>query len=345
MIRLAATVERTHLVDPGGREVEQVIEHRIDPLTGTVASINAALGEKARAFLGAGDPALLAELQERSRAGCPFCAAAEKATRFPPSLVPEGQLRIGRSVAFPNLFSKASLDAVVVLDPAAHELLPSRLRADAIGSAVAAAAELARRARAQDRALVHHLAGMNFLAPGGSSVPHPHLQVQIRSVPYSGVSRLLGAGREAAARAGGSFWEGLLAQERGGPRHAGASGPVEWLAAWAPAHQKELWGLLPGKSSLVELDEAEARAFGEGIAKVIAFYEAQGQHAFTLAFLSAPEADRSHTLQARLCARPAFRPTYPNYDTWFAPLFAGDDAHTEAPEGYAARLRAGWGGR
>lgn len=342
MIDLVATAERTQLVDPGGREVEQVIEHRTDPLTGTVASINAALGEKARAFLGTTDPALLADLQERSRPGCPFCAAGEKATRFPAALVGEGQLRVGRSVAFPNLFSKASLDAVVVLDPAAHELFPSRFAPDALGSAIAAAAELARRARARDAAVVHHLAGMNFLAPGGSSVPHPHLQVQARSVPYSGLERLREAGRAAAARHGGSFWEALLAQERGGPRHLGATGPVEWLAAFAPSRQKELWGLLPGKSSLVEIDAAEARAFGEGIARVVAFYEAQGQHSFTLAFLSAPAPEPSHTLQVRLCARPAFRAAYSNYDTWFAPLFTGDDAHTEAPESYAARLRAAW---
>ena len=102
---------------------------------------------------------------------------------------------------------------------------------------------------------------------------------------------------------------------------------------------------MPGKSSLVELGGAEAAAFGEGIAKVVAFYEQQGQHAFTLAFLSAPEPGQAgYTLQVRLCARPAFRAAYSNYDTWFAPLFAGDDAHTEAPETYAARLRERWTG-
>jgi hypothetical protein len=31
-----------------------------------------------------------------------------------------------------------------------------------------------------------------------------------------------------------------------------------------------------------------------------------------------------------------------NYDTWFAPMFVGDEVHTEAPERYAERLRARW---
>jgi galactose-1-phosphate uridylyltransferase len=341
MIELTTTIERTRLVDPAGHEVEQVVEHRTDPLTGVVASLNLAFGEKARTFLGTSDPAVLEELASRSRAGCPFCAAATKATRFPAGLVPEGQLRVGRSGAFPNLFAKAHLDAVVVLDPGLHELLPSRLAPEALASAFAAAAELVRRTRARAPELVHHVAGMNFLPPGGSSVPHPHLQVHVRTVPYSGVARLVALGRAFQAREGASYWEGLLRAERGGPRWIGTTGPVEWLAAFAPSHQKEIWGVLPARSSLVELTPAEANAFAAGLARVLATYEEMGQHAFTAMFFSAPEPGvAGHALQLRVCARPAVKGVYANYDTWFGPLFAGDDAHTEAPEAYAARVRA-----
>jgi galactose-1-phosphate uridylyltransferase len=150
-------------------------------------------------------------------------------------------------------------------------------------------------------------------------------------------------GRAWRERHGHGYWAALLAAERGGPRHVGTSGPVEWLAAWAPAHQKEIWGVLPARSSLAELGEAEAAAFAHGIARTVAFYEAQGHHAFTLAFLSSPApGSLDHALQVRLCARPAFRAGAASYDTWFGPLLAGDDAHTEAPEAYAARLRAAW---
>ena len=47
MIEFASVIEKAHLVDPAGNAVEQTIEHRTDPLTSTVASINAALSEKA----------------------------------------------------------------------------------------------------------------------------------------------------------------------------------------------------------------------------------------------------------------------------------------------------------
>jgi hypothetical protein len=44
----------------------------------------------------------------------------------------------------------------------------------------------------------------------------------------------------------------------------------------------------------------------------------------------------------KVCGRPAFKPLYSNYDTWFTPKLLGDDVHLEAPERYAAQLRARW---
>jgi UDPglucose--hexose-1-phosphate uridylyltransferase len=342
MLDFQTVAERVRLVDPEGKETEQLIEHRRDPLTGTVASVNAALGEKARAFLGVQDQALIEELEERSRAGCPFCSAAERGTRFLPSFAPEGQLRLGRSLAMPNLFSKAGLDAVVIIDIQGHVLAPSRIDAGALATAIRTAADLVRRARISDAALVHHLVGMNFLPPGGSGVPHPHLQVHARGLPYSGLERLRAAGAAFRARHRRSYWRTLADQEREqGQRYLGRTGPVEWLAAFAPAHQKEVWGLLPGVGSLAEMDGAGAEGFAAGISRVITSYEEGGTSPFTLAFLSCPEPGGGGDLelQVRLCSRPAMKSLYTNYETWFAPLFLGDDAHTEPPERYAARLR------
>src|SRR5512142_1525151 len=107
---LRTVVERTTLLDPAGQRTEQLVEHRIDPLTGTVASLNAAFGEKAKAFVGTTDLALLADLEERSKAGCPFCSAGQRGTRFVPEVSADAQVRVGRSLAVPNLFAKAGFD-------------------------------------------------------------------------------------------------------------------------------------------------------------------------------------------------------------------------------------------
>jgi len=245
----------------------------------------------------------------------------------------------------PNLFSKTAFDCVAIVDPGRHVLFPSQLAGEALADAIRVSRDLLRRARSRDPRLIHHVVGMNFLPPGGSSVPHPHFQVHVRGVPYSGVTRLARLGEDFRAAAGRGYWGALLERERElGARWVGESGEVAWLAAFAPTHQKELWGVLRGAASLVEVGEREAQAFGEGIAKVLAFYEESGLHAFTFAFLSSPEpgdADRL-ALQLRVCARPAPKALYANYDTWFTPLFLGEDVQLEPPEAYAARLRERW---
>ena len=148
-MELASVTERTCLIDPAGHRAEQIIEHRTDPLTGAVASINGALGEKAKSFLGAADLDLLNELQETSKASCPFCNAAEKGTRYLPEQVPEGQLRVGAALAMPNLFSKCGFDSVVIVDPSRHVLFPSMLSKEALADAIRVSAELVRRARGE----------------------------------------------------------------------------------------------------------------------------------------------------------------------------------------------------
>ncbi len=344
-MELVAITEKATLIDPSGQLTEQAIEHRTDPLTGQVASVNLALGEKARAFLGVADLALLEDLQEKSRAGCPFCGAPEKGTRYDPGFAPEGQLRFGGALAMPNLFSKCARDSVVVLDVANHVLLPSRIGAPALGNGIRAAVELVRRGRAAEPRNVHHLVGMNFLPPGGSSVPHPHFQVHVRGVPYSGVARLLERSAEWRRRTGRDFWSTLVESERAaGVRYLGRDGPVEWLAAFAPSHQREVWGMVPGTGSLAELDEAGVDGLAAGLSRVFSYYEEVGAHPFTLAFLSSAEPGRGgeYALQVRACSRPPLKPLYVNYETWFGPMFAGDEVHTEAPETYAAALRARW---
>ena len=273
-----------------GQRTEQVIEHRTDPLTGTVASLNAAFGEKAKAFIGTGDLPLLEELQEKSRAGCPFCSAAERGTRFVPEISAEPQLRVGRSLAVPNLFAKCGFDAVVIVDPALHVLFPSRLPAAALADALRASAEMVRLARASDAARVHHVAGMNFLHPGrllrpapapaGARAQRPLLRPRAgdgarRRAPRPDRPELLRRAPRARARGRGVDTSGAPARSSGSP-------------PGRPPTSARFWGILPGTGSLVEAKDADLASFAEGISRVVSFYEEGGVHPFTLAFQSSP---------------------------------------------------------
>jgi UDPglucose--hexose-1-phosphate uridylyltransferase len=87
-------------------DVHQV-EVRRDPLLGDTSVYNPFLKDKAKAFFGDNDPDLIQRLVEESARSCIFCGErVEKSTaQFPPSIVPEGRIRVGEAVLFANIFS------------------------------------------------------------------------------------------------------------------------------------------------------------------------------------------------------------------------------------------------
>lgn len=334
--------EDFRMIGPDGNEFVQQIEHRKDPLTGVVATVNGFLGEKAKAFLGQADTELLKKLEEDSKQNCPFCVALEKGTRFSSDFINDGLIHIGNSVAVPNLFSKAGIDSVVIVNHKQHNLVPSKISKDDFTNAIKVGVQLINKGVVYNEKLKHHAIGMNFLNPGGSSVPHPHFQVHLRSVPYSGVTNVLKLSESYQQKNNRNYWQELIDfEKRESSRFIGEIGNTCWITPFAPAHQKEVWGLLLGKGSLTNLTDTEAEFFGEGIQKVVSFYEEEGHFAYTFAFFSAPFSgtDEYFALQVRLCARPAFKSLYSNYDTWFTPKFIGDEVHTTAPEVYCQRLK------
>ncbi len=343
MIEFKSVTEKTKMIDPSGNVFEQTIEHRTDPLIGNVASINGFLGEKAKAFLGTADLDMMKELEEKTKATCPFCSVFEKGTKFADDFSKSGQMVKGDTVAVPNLFSKCSFDSVIIINYKNHTLFPKNIDILDFFNAIALASDIIKKVRQDNGSLIYHVLGMNFLNPGGSSVPHPHFQLHIRSLPYSGVERLMTLSKDFYEKKGKNYWSVLCEQEQRSERFINRTGDVTWLSAYAPAHQKEVWGILNGKSSLCEITEKDAKDFAQGISKITSYYEDRGTHPFTLAFFSSPLPGQNYfNLQVRICSRPAFKSLYSNYDTWFAPLFVGDEVHTEAPEYYANKIREFW---
>lgn len=345
MIEFKKVIEKTVMVDPAGKLFEQIIEQRIDPLTGNVASINTFLGEKAKAFLGNSDIEIMNELEAKTKENCPFCNVFEKGTKYVESFCQKGNFTLGNSVAMPNLFSKCTFDSVIIINYKNHILFPKKIDVHDFANSIMLAKEIIEKALLHDSELIHHILGMNFLNPGGSSVPHPHFQLHIRKVPYSGVNKLISLSRMYSNSYGKNYWQSLYDEEKKSrERFISEDGDVFWLSAFAPSHQREIWGILKGKSSILDIGKDDAENFARGISKIISYYEEINNHPFTFAFFSSPDKkDKDYFwLQVRICSRPAFKNLYSNYDTWFAPKFVGDEAHTTAPEEYAKHLREKW---
>ena len=119
-MELRSQVLHGEILHPG-RGFEAVptsVEVRWDPLTGYGARLVSA---PPGALFPPADPQALAELAEQTRVSCPFCSERiEQATpKLSAAIWPQGRVRRGRAVLFPNLIAYAPHASVSVYAPGA----------------------------------------------------------------------------------------------------------------------------------------------------------------------------------------------------------------------------------
>jgi UDPglucose--hexose-1-phosphate uridylyltransferase len=116
------------------------LEVRWDPLTGQSCRL---LPQGSLPPPGAQD---LEALAEQSRLSCPFCSErVERETpRFPAEVCPEGRIRVGEALLFPNLLPYAKWNSVSVYSPGRHLLPLEALTPGLISDNLTAQVEFAR---------------------------------------------------------------------------------------------------------------------------------------------------------------------------------------------------------
>jgi UDPglucose--hexose-1-phosphate uridylyltransferase len=300
-MELRSEVLRGEILHPGQGfdAVPTSVEVRWDPLTGHAARLVTATSG---ALFPPADPQALAALAEETRTSCPFCAERiERATpKLPPAIWPQGRVRRGRAVLFPNLLAYAQHASVSVYAPELHTLrleeLTPQLVTDNLATQVAWLGAVAQ----HDPAAHWTSVNANHLVPSGGSLFHPHLQGAANPVA-STFQRLL------ADLPAGRFADYLAGERRLGARHLGGRGRVEWLAAFAPVGPAELRAFVPRVADPTELDEPLVAELGWGIATALGLYAELGFESFNLALYGLPE---GHPLTLRMVCRQNPRPFY-----------------------------------
>jgi hypothetical protein len=149
-MELRREVLTTEILDPRRdfAPMELTLEIRWDPLTGHTSRIlpSAGLLQPAKYDL--------PELAEQTRAGCPFCAERieETTPKLPSSVAPEGRIRRGEAVLFPNLLPYSRHSAVSVYSPKRHFLPLGEMSAELIADNLATQVEFARAVMRADEA-------------------------------------------------------------------------------------------------------------------------------------------------------------------------------------------------
>lgn len=294
------------LLDPrhGFERTRTPVEIRWDPLTGQSCRL---LPEGS---LPAPEQQDLEALAEQSRPACPFCAERieSETPRFPQELSPEGRLRRGEAVLFPNLVAYAKWSSVSVYSPNRHLLRLEELTPPLVADNLLAQVAFAQAVLSHDPGSRWVSVNANQLPPSGSSIFHPHLQGSASPVPTT-VQRLI------AELGPDRLREYVELERRDGERLIASTGRVEWLAAFAPIGPAELRAFVAGASSPEELDEDAVTELAHGLSQALRLYDSLGFQSFNLALTGAP-ASAPSPLLLRLIGRAYLGPLLRSDAMW-----------------------------
>jgi galactose-1-phosphate uridylyltransferase len=311
-MELKREVETSEILDPrrGFEPTPVEVEVRWDPLLDYTARI-----VTGAAFLPRSDFDLEAFGRE-TQPSCFFCGdRVESVTpRFPPAIVPEGRIRRGPAVLFPNIQAYSLYSSVSVYSANLHYLPLERMTQQVIGDNLAAQVEFVGTMTRHDASAPWASISANHMLPSGSSLFHPHLQGSVDRHPTTFQAQL-------AQVSGERFRDYLETERRLGQRYLGRLGCAEWLVSFAPVGFSEVRAFVPGVASPEQLAEGQVQELAEGISRALGLYAELGHQSFNMAILGAPPSGPAGpVLSLRLVARSNLQPLYRSDVAYFERL-------------------------
>jgi galactose-1-phosphate uridylyltransferase len=326
-----------NFIDPSGQIVKKDLEIRKHPITGRTCRIAfSRIDEKE-----AGTDSLPQPPPDADRTSdCPFCRpqVTSKTPRLHPDLSPEGRMRHGESLLFPNLFPYGSFSAVSLFDNRHFVEIGTASVASYRDSLINSAEYLKKILRREPQAVFMAIT-QNHLPSAGGSLVHPHLQINADQVAGN-YHRFLLQKADKFYRHGGQylFASYLKHEKKQGTRYIGNTGAWEWMAAFAPEGFFEIWGIIPGMTSLHHLKAQDWQDLATGIINTQRFYRSINRNGYNLGLLIVERPDSRLELRAVMVVRPNYAPWVRSDFTGYE-VMLGDMATFLAPEQTAQRAR------
>jgi len=329
-----------HFLDPERKVKERDIEVRTNPVTFRTSRIALSrIGEKEKGTESLPEPPPDADQTD----SCPFCQPqVEKMTpQCLEKLAPAGRLVCGKSLLFPNLFPYGAYSAVSLFDNN-HFVEIGTASVNSYRDSFLNCAEYLRRIHRTDPLAEYMAITQNHLPSAGGSLLHPHLQINVDKIP-SNHHRFLHqrAGKYFSANGSRLFTDYLHHEIKDGSRYIGKTGKWQWLTAFAPEGFYEIWGILPDRTSFMDLDEQDWEDLARGIIKTQKFYRSLCRNGYNLGLLMIEDGNDSLEIRIVILVRSNYAPWVRNDHTGFE-IMLGDMATFVRPEETASLARKFW---
>jgi len=339
-VKFEKMIQEAKILSPstGFTPQTQAVERRKDTLLDRWCRIN--IERASRPKDRAGDSSVM-QLVESSQRNCPFCPGRIDASTpmFPKEIVPEGRLKVGEAVAFPNLFAFAQHHAVVVLTRE-HFLPLDGFKPEIIKNGLDASIMYLKAVRASNPQVRFCSINWNFMPTAAASMVHPHLQIIADETPTRYINEAMEASQRFIRKNGVSYWDDLVEAEREcGDRFIADVGESRWLASFCGLGNNDVVGIF-AKSSLFELSEEALNDIAEGLSIMLRGYHSIGVQGFNLSLYSGPlnVKTQGFNVHLHMISRPDIRAMY-TADTGFMERLHDEIVVETRPEDVALRIR------
>jgi len=327
-------------IAPDGKIVEKPVEIRINPITGRTCRIAfSRVGAKEPGINGLPPPPPDSE----KTAECPFCQPqiTSETPRLLPEFTPEGRLKCGESVLFPNLFPYGCYSAVSLFDNR-HFVEIGTASVKSYTDCFLNSVQYLQKILELNPAALYMAITQNHLPSAGGSLIHPHLQINADKIASNNHSFLQKRAEAYFKETGRHIFSDYLYHEKAeGSRYIGKTGEWEWTAAFAPEGFFEIWGILPGITSLYQVTDSEWESLSQGIINTQKFYRSLYRNGYNLGILFIEDRNKFLELRIVILCRSNYAPWTRNDHTGYE-VMLGDMATFTAPEETAELARPFW---
>ena len=331
---------KAEFIEPSGQSAEKRIEIRTHPITGRTCRIT--LSRIAETEKGTNDLPVPPP-EDLKTETCPFCfpQVQIKTPKCLPGLDSSGHLGYGESLLFPNLFPYGMYSAVSLFDNA-HFVEIGTASLSSYADCFINCRNYLSQVFDHDSQAIHMAITQNHLPSAGGSLIHPHLQINADRIAGNH-HRFLKEKTNHYYQETGHFLlsDYLQSEKETGSRYIGNTGSWEWMAAYAPEGFFEIWGILPGVTSLRAAGSLIWKGLVQGVLNIQKFYRSICRNGYNLGILSVEAPSSRLELRVVMMVRSNYAAWVRNDHTGFE-LMLGDMATFTLPEEIADKARPFW---
>ncbi|MBW1802868.1 MAG: hypothetical protein JRJ85_19310 [Deltaproteobacteria bacterium] len=220
-----------------------------------------------------------------------------------------------------------------------HYVPMADLTSDMMTDAFSAAHLFVRRVAEADHNARFFNINWNYMPPAGSSIVHPHLQVNCGEIPTNQYRVQIDACNRYRANNAQSFWEDFMdAERRKKERFIGEIDGTFWVMNFVPQSAlPDIWCIFPEYDSLIRLGEKALEGFLDGLARVLHYFNGEKLYSFNVSLYSEREND-AFRLNARICPRLLLREIGNSDHTYYQHILK-EPTSIISPESACKRLR------